>query len=80
MMLKRVIQKFLVLAFYMLFFVTTNAQSAIEYYRIGKLNYDSSQYQLAISNFSESILLYPNFDSAYYYRGYCYLQLYEGRQ
>lgn len=58
-----------------LFFLCFNmaiAQDANEYYNRGVANYGQQQYDLAISNFSQSLRLSPTYVNAYIYRGLAY--------
>jgi tetratricopeptide (TPR) repeat protein len=50
----------------------TPALDAKEYFDIGKASYDKKLYENAISDFSNSIRLDPNYAPAYYYRGRTY--------
>ncbi|MES2330927.1 MAG: tetratricopeptide repeat protein [Bacteroidota bacterium] len=57
---------------YFLCFSVTHAQDATEYYNRGVTSYGQQQYDLAITNFTNSIRLSPNYVDAYVYRGLTY--------
>ena len=54
---------------------TTSQKSAVEYYNHGIDNYNSKNYEQAISDFTQSIKLNPNFADSYDMRGNAYRAL-----
>lgn len=69
---RTLLKKILLCVVCFLCFSIARSQDANEYYSRGVSSYGQQQYDLAITNFSNSIRLSPNYVDAYVYRGLAY--------